>query len=262
MTGLEASERFATASQPALPESRTCGSLPTARQRALVVAPSNSLPVRVVLVASVKRTTSLYSGDGPLTALSSERAKYVVIQRPSCKVENLERLLQEHAPRLLVIDVEICALLNHTSLGRRHRAQAGLDWLISWNEPSPRWIHLLTEARALGCVPRTASVADFKRALDAVLSGDVWFPRSVMSWLYICQLSKAQHEARFGPAGGQEIRDVTLTAREAQTLALMSRGLTNKQIAERLDISINTVKTHVASAFEKRGLHCRRQVLC
>ena len=39
----------------------------------------------------------------------------------------------------------------------------------------------------------------------------------------------------------------------------MRRGMTNLQIAERLDISVNTVKKHLARVFEKRGLRGRRQ---
>ncbi len=40
---------------------------------------------------------------------------------------------------------------------------------------------------------------------------------------------------------------------------LMRRGLTNKVIATRLGISVNTVKKHLSSVFDKRGLHRRRQ---
>ena len=50
-----------------------------------------------------------------------------------------------------------------------------------------------------------------------------------------------------------------LTAREDEVLSLMRRGMTNKQIAERLDISVNTVKKHLAHLFAKYGLHGRRQ---
>jgi DNA-binding NarL/FixJ family response regulator len=42
-------------------------------------------------------------------------------------------------------------------------------------------------------------------------------------------------------------------------MALMRRGLSNKQIADRLRISVNTAKKHVSNALEKRGLHKRRQ---
>ena len=41
----------------------------------------------------------------------------------------------------------------------------------------------------------------------------------------------------------------------------MRRGLSNKRIAERLGVSANTIKKHLAHMFEKRGLHGPRQAL-
>ncbi len=52
---------------------------------------------------------------------------------------------------------------------------------------------------------------------------------------------------------------VALMVREDGVLMLMRRGLTNKVIATRLGISVNTVKKHLSSVFDKRGLHRRRQ---
>ena len=95
-----------------------------------------------------------------------------------------------------------------------------------------------------------------QRAIDAVLCGELWFPRAVSQWLYAALLQSPRAEA--------ELRDdspasSTLSAREAEVMGLMRRGLSNKQIADRLQISVNTVKKHVAHALEKRGLHKRRQ---
>jgi DNA-binding NarL/FixJ family response regulator len=47
--------------------------------------------------------------------------------------------------------------------------------------------------------------------------------------------------------------DEPLTARELEVLALMAEGLTNKRIAERLQISDQTVKFHVAAIAGKLG---------
>ena len=52
-----------------------------------------------------------------------------------------------------------------------------------------------------------------------------------------------------------------LTEREVEVVGLLRHGLTNREIALRLGVSINTVKKHVASAYEKRGIRSRRQTL-
>jgi len=49
----------------------------------------------------------------------------------------------------------------------------------------------------------------------------------------------------------------TLTDREREVLDLLAQGLTNKQIAERLVITTNTVKRHLKAIFEKLGVHTR-----
>jgi DNA-binding NarL/FixJ family response regulator len=59
-------------------------------------------------------------------------------------------------------------------------------------------------------------------------------------------------------AGGQEdplLR--TLTEREREVLALLARGLTNKEIASRLTITANTVKRHLKSLFAKLDVNTR-----
>ena len=57
------------------------------------------------------------------------------------------------------------------------------------------------------------------------------------------------------PAASPELH--RLTARERQVLALLARGMTNKDIAQRLVITPNTVKRHLKAVFEKLGVHTR-----
>ena len=52
-----------------------------------------------------------------------------------------------------------------------------------------------------------------------------------------------------------------VTAREYQTLELIADGLTNKEIARKLDVSPNTVKTHVARLYEKLDVQRRTQAV-
>ncbi len=52
-----------------------------------------------------------------------------------------------------------------------------------------------------------------------------------------------------------------LTPREAEVLALMAEGLPNKLIADRLEISDNTVKFHIGSILGKLGAHSRTEAV-
>lgn len=63
------------------------------------------------------------------------------------------------------------------------------------------------------------------------------------------------HEARAHRSAPGEL--AVLTDREREVLNLVGRGLTNKEIAERLVISTNTVKRHLKAIFEKLKIHTR-----
>ncbi len=61
-----------------------------------------------------------------------------------------------------------------------------------------------------------------------------------------------------GPDARTELPD-DLTPPEAEVLALIAEGLTNAEIAERLVISLSTVKTHVSSVISKLGAASRTE---
>lgn len=56
-------------------------------------------------------------------------------------------------------------------------------------------------------------------------------------------------------------RTLGLSAREMEVLGLLADGLANKEIAQRLSVSPNTVKTHVARVLEKLGARRRTEAL-
>ncbi|MFJ9553392.1 response regulator [Nocardiopsis sp. NPDC101807] len=53
----------------------------------------------------------------------------------------------------------------------------------------------------------------------------------------------------------------TLTERESQTLTLMAQGMTNAEIADRLFLGVQTVKTHVSHTLAKLGARDRTQAV-
>jgi DNA-binding CsgD family transcriptional regulator len=57
------------------------------------------------------------------------------------------------------------------------------------------------------------------------------------------------------------IASLAISAREIEVLDLLAAGHANKVIARQLDISPNTVKTHIARLFEKLGVTSRTQAI-
>jgi DNA-binding CsgD family transcriptional regulator len=58
-----------------------------------------------------------------------------------------------------------------------------------------------------------------------------------------------------------ELQERKISKRELEVLALMAEGLSNNEIAERLFVSLNTVKTHSAKLFEKLEVKRRTQAI-
>jgi DNA-binding NarL/FixJ family response regulator len=63
------------------------------------------------------------------------------------------------------------------------------------------------------------------------------------------------------PESHYEHEDVGLTPRESEIVSLIVSGLSNREIGERLQLSINSVKTYIRSAYRKMGVERRTQAV-
>ena len=94
---------------------------------------------------------------------------------------------------------------------------------------------------AVGLVSKDRGVDSLMRVLEVVRQGEAAIPRS---------MALAVVEAlRYGPPLMEQ--EVGLTERQRQVLALVARGLTDRQIARQLAISAPTVRSHLEAIFEK-----------
>ena len=98
------------------------------------------------------------------------------------------------------------------------------------------------EAGATGYLLKDAPRAELFRAIRAAARGEAVLAPAVATRL-VGQLREPAAPA--------------LTARELQTLELVARGATNREIAARLHVSEATVKTHLVHAFGKLGVSDR-----
>jgi DNA-binding NarL/FixJ family response regulator len=121
--------------------------------------------------------------------------------------------------------------------------------------PAPRLVMLtgyhdprvVREAVAAGCVAfvtKDRGVEELVRAVRAAARGETLLAPEDLQLL-----STAEPEPH------------TLTDREVDVVRLLAVGATTRQIAERLSISVNTVRNHVQSVLQKLGAHSRLEAV-
>jgi DNA-binding NarL/FixJ family response regulator len=112
-------------------------------------------------------------------------------------------------------------------------------------------------AGARGYLTKDAGAVEIDQAIHRVISGQAAIDPAVQHHLLQAIVnSPAQDEA----ARVVHLPD-GLTAREAEVLTLIARGLTNGEIAERLFVNESTVKTHINHLFAKIGARDRAHAM-
>jgi DNA-binding NarL/FixJ family response regulator len=110
-------------------------------------------------------------------------------------------------------------------------------------------------AGASGFLLRDTEPAELLEAVRAVARGDALLSHGVTRRL-IAEVASQPDRYRPSP---EELDE--LTAREREVMALVARGLSNQEIAERLVISLATAKTHVSRALRKVDARDRAQLV-
>jgi len=117
-------------------------------------------------------------------------------------------------------------------------------------------IFVFVQAGVSGFILKDATVDVFLRTIRSVAGGAKELPPNLTGSLFSQIVNRAVKESL--PSKIDE--SVTMTKRERQVIDLISDGLTNKEIAQKLHLSTFTVKSHIHNVLEKLALHTRVQI--
>lgn len=174
-------------------------------------------------------------------------------------------------------DIEIVATVTSAQAARRVLVGRRIDVIVvdgelpegadsllqactSGQSASPRAVVLsvLTDPEPIVAAFRTGAVAwvcknePMEHLLDVirmVARGQAWIPPVLLHrviWFLLCQREQVNREGDLLSA---------LTVREREVLTLIAHGYGRKQVAERMHLSVNTVRTHMQSLLAKLGVH-------
>jgi len=118
---------------------------------------------------------------------------------------------------------------------------------------------------AMGFVPKRASNEILQEALQVVMQGGIYVPQMTMSGegepADDRQLPVSDPSSFAAAHSQAAMTAFKLTPRQTDVLALLLRGLSNKLIARELNLSVETVKDHVAAVLRALGVNSRTQAV-
>jgi DNA-binding NarL/FixJ family response regulator len=169
--------------------------------------------------------------------------------------EEAVQLSDEHRPDVVLMDIRMPVLDGIVATRSICAAGDGARVLILTTFDLDEYVYDALQAGASGFLLKDAPPETLFEAVRIVAAGDALLAPTVTRRL-IAEF------ARLRPPQRTHTRDLdALTPREVEILSLVAAGLSNQEIAGRLVLSHETVKTHVSHVLRKLGLRDRAQAV-
>jgi DNA-binding NarL/FixJ family response regulator len=159
------------------------------------------------------------------------------------------RLARDNRPDVAVLDIRMAEGDGLTALGQMKAEVPGMPVIIMSTFDNPAYIARALALGASGYLSKGCSRDDMLAMIRTAAAGETAWTREDLR-----RLSGSLATPRIGADV-----EAPLTQRESEVLAKLATGLTNKEIAQQLDISYETVKEHVQHILRKIGVSDRTQ---
>ena len=170
--------------------------------------------------------------------------------------ENILKQMDTHKPDIVLLD-----------LGLRSQNSLQLVKLIKQNFleikiivmdliPLQEDVMKFVRAGVSGFILKDADINEFYQTIRSVFQGEKVLPLNLTNSLF----SQIVDAAITNSKDAIIHESVRMTKREKQVIDLIANGSTNKEMAQKLHLSVFTIKSHVHNILEKLALHSRIQI--
>lgn len=177
------------------------------------------------------------------------RESGISVVAEACDGAQALQMAQRHRPDVVLLDVKMPEVDGMSCLSKLRAELPEIPVVIFTAHDNPTYIARALALGAAGYLVKTASQAELVSAVQMAASGEsLWNhnnKRRVSG-----SISSSQHASEI---------EVALTKRESEVLKQLALGLSNKEIAQALSISYETVKEHVQHVLRKLGVSDRTQ---
>jgi len=201
----------------------------------------------------VKRLGILVADDHELVrrgvrALLGVRRDWKIVGEVADGKQAVEKARQLR-PDVLIVDISMPNLDGLEATRQILQVSPQTKVLTLTMHESDQMVRRVLEAGALGYVLKSDLARQLVKAVRSVSQGKVFLTPKVSSLVLEAFLKVGKHTGRIGSSRRGP------TSREREIIRLLAEGKANKQIAEKLGITVRTVETHRAKIMTKLGLH-------
>lgn len=167
--------------------------------------------------------------------------------------EEAMQKVEEHRPDIIIMDINLPEV-SGIETTEKITSEYPLSKVIYYTSHVDE--QLITqgfEAGAFGYVPKNFKPQELIEAIHMVHDGQK-FMKGIVSEKFISSYLKSEKEKKMK-------QDIPLSEREMEVLQHMSQGLSNKQIADELFISIRTVETHKHNLMKKLDIYSTAELV-
>ncbi|MDZ4803021.1 MAG: response regulator transcription factor [Bryobacteraceae bacterium] len=152
-------------------------------------------------------------------------------------------LYRKHRPDLVIMDLRLPGMSGFDAIRAIRAEDAAARIVVLSNYDGSEDVHRALDAGALAYLTKDAGADDLIEALLAARRGRQYLPLALRGLLE------------------NRIPSDQLTARELEVLELLTGGMSNRDIGERLGIAEKTVRIHMTHIFDKMGVEDRTQAV-
>jgi len=157
-------------------------------------------------------------------------------------------------PDLVVADISMPGFDGIEATRRLQVALPGVRILILSVHNEPSWMRAAFDAGACGYLTKTSAPEEIETAVREVLKGQYYVSPAVTRAVLGATVPGAiRRPAERRRSDTQE----QFTRREHDIVRLVGLGMSNKEIAQRLGVSVTTVRTHLSKVYDKLGTASR-----
>ena len=149
-------------------------------------------------------------------------------------------LVREHKPDLVILDIQLSGIAGLEVMQKIYSFDKSIEILVLTSCAARHYYNRCRAARASAFLSKTCTVEELQRTVNLLMKGGAYVPHGI-----------DRLPAVSDSFANEALLINTLSNRELMTFELLVRGMSNKEIANHLQLSNKTISTYKARLLEK-----------